>query len=36
MTLYLFVKSGITEVKKVDVMLHNESRKLLLEAYDKV
>lgn len=35
MTLYLFVKSGITEAKKVDVMLHNESRKLLLEAYDK-
>ena len=35
MTLCLFVKSGIIETKKVDVMLHNESRKLLLEAYDK-
>ena len=33
MGLYLLQKSAITV--KVDVMLHNEARKLILEAYDK-
>ena len=28
-------KSDITESKKVSAMLHNEARKLILEAYDK-
>ena len=30
-----WAKRGITEAKKVRTMLHNEARKLILEAYDK-
>ena len=32
---FTFEKSGITEAEKVRTMLHNEARKLILEAYDK-
>lgn len=30
-----FEKSDTTESKKVSAMIHNEARKLILEAYDK-
>ena len=32
---FTFEKSAITEAEKVRTMLHNEARKLILEAYDK-